>query len=1009
MKEKFKPNSEAPLPLNYKPLDVELTILDFWKRNSIPRKLRELRERENIGDLGWVEGPPTLNGAPHVGHARGRVIKDMRYRFKTMQGYNVPFWAGWDTQGLPVELEAEKELGVKNKRELLEKVGEERFVEECKKIVKKYYEHWRRADERLGLFIDNERSYWTYRDSYIEREWKYLKHAWDQGLLGEAYYIVAYCPSCQTSLSNAEVGLGYKEVEDPSIYFKLRIEGSENEYFLVWTTMPFTIVTNMMLAVHPDVKYARVKVGSEVWVMASGRVEPLMKELGIEEYVKLNEMLGRELEGIKYIYPFKDLVPKQIEFESNPKVHTVVAEDFVDAETASGVVHLSPGSGEEDFIAANKRKVPIFAPYDSEVNFTEEAGAFKGLFARDADQKVIEELDKRGLLVKSGTIRHEYPTCWRSHHKLVWLARKEYYIWTNRINDRIIEAAENVEYYFEGPRNRFLSFLKEGKPWCISRNRVWGTPLPIWVCEECGYKILVSSKKELLERAIEKPEGYFELHKPWIDRFIFKCEKCGGRMKRVPFVLDCWFDSGAAPYARFSDEEFRRFVPVDFLVEAIDQTRGWANSLLLEHVILTGKSQSPYKAFLFCGFTLDDKGRKMSKSLGNVIEVNPLLQRYSADLTRFYLLWKTSPIDSMNFDVNELMKRPYQVISTLYHLHRFLLQNAEYDGYNPTEHNLEWAINSGLLKKPDEWLLSKINRAIDEYTKLLDRCEYNTALSLLEDLIINVLSRNYIPMIRRELWSDDPKYLNRRLAIYSVLWDVLYKLLALLNPVTPFVSEFLYQNVFRRMNPRLEESINFTVWPKSRPELINEKLERDFENLNLCVSLTYSARQKAGLKRRWPLRKAYIVASEETLNSISALKDTFLELANVKDVSLVKSESEIDPEVLSVCSESEEEGVKVLLVTERDSSLLGEGLMRDLARRVQALRKDLGYIPTDILDYVYIAGLNSEDIARIKPYHKEFLNLVRARNLQVLERRIDTGAEWHTTELDGRTIFICLK
>ena len=1000
---------KSGLSLDYRPKEVESEVREFWERMKIPEKLRELREKENVGELGWYEGPPTLNGTPHVGHARGRVIKDLRYRFRSMQGYLVPFWAGWDTQGLPVELEAEKELGVKNKKELLERVGEERFVEECKKIIKKYYSYWESADKKLGVFIDHERAYWTYKDEYIEREWQYLKRAWEQGLLGEGYYIVAYCPSCQTSLSNAEAGLGYKEVEDPSVYFKFKVAGSENEYFVVWTTMPFTIVTDLMLAVHPDHEYAKVKVGDEVWIMADRRVEPLMEELGIEDYVKLGKVLGRELEGVKYEYPFLDLVPKQREFEANPKVHTVVAEDFVDVESASGVVHLAPGNGEEDFLVAQKRGVPIFVPYDDEVKFTSDAGAFSGLFARDADEKVIDELRKRGLLIECGTVRHEYPTCWRSHHKLIWVARKEYYIWTDRINDKILEAAGKVKYFFEGPKNRFISFLSERKPWCISRERVWGTPLPIWVCEKCGHKTLVSSKKELLEKAIEKPEGYFELHKPWIDRFILKCEKCGSKMRRVPYVIDCWFDSGAAPYSRFTDEDFKRFVPAEFLVEAIDQTRGWANSLLLEHVILTGEAESPYRSFLFYGFTLDDKGRKMSKSLGNVVEVNPLLDRYSADLCRFYLLWKTSPVDSMIFDVNDLSKRPYQVLSTLYHLNRFFLQNAEYDGFDPSKYDLDWALKSGILRPPDRWLLSKLQGLIEKYTELLESCEFNSAMALLDDFIVGTLSRNYVPMVRRDLWSDDPKYLDRRLTIYAVLWETLNTLLALINPATPFISEYLYQKVIRSFKPDLPESINFLPWPKPRKDLWNETLERDFENLLRCVSLVYSARQKAGMKRRWPLRRVYVVAPREFTESVMRLESVFLELANVKEAFYLEDPSGIEPEYLDGCVDSAEDEVQVYLYVRRDEALVSEGLMRDLARRVQALRKDLGYVPTDILESVRIAGLEEGEVEMLKGYSETMLGLVRAKKIEFLTEVEGSREGWHKSRLDGRTIYINIK
>jgi isoleucyl-tRNA synthetase len=360
-------NSQG-LASDYRPLDLEKEIREFWEKNQIRGKL-ELLEKDAKGVLGYVEGPPTLNGIPHIGHARGRVMKDIRYRWKTMQGYYVPFWAGWDCQGLPVELEVEKLLGVKNKRELLERVGEERFIEECKKVIMKYHREWVESDRRLGIFINQDKAYWTYRDEYIEREWQYLKRAWDQNLLEEGHYVVAYCPGCQTSLSSAEVGYegSYKEVEDPSLYFKFKVTGSQNEFFLVWTTMPFTIITDTMLAVKPDAEYVKVRVGNETWIMVRQRVEPVMQELGITKYQITEAVTGKSLEGTRYDYPLKDLIPKQAELEKqNPLVHTVIGEDFVEVDTATGVVHLSPGNGEEDFWAAQRRKVPVFAPFDDE-------------------------------------------------------------------------------------------------------------------------------------------------------------------------------------------------------------------------------------------------------------------------------------------------------------------------------------------------------------------------------------------------------------------------------------------------------------------------------------------------------------------------------------------------------------------------------------------------------------------------------------------------------------------
>lgn len=1014
MTAKFQANSEhKPLSIDYRPLEIEKEIRTFWEKNHTLEKLMEFREKNNIGVSGWVEGPPTLNGIPHIGHARGRIMKDLRFRWKIMQGYFMPFWAGWDCQGLPVELEVEKLLGVRNKLELLERVGEERFIEECKKTIMRYHKEWVEADRKLGIFIDQKKAYWTYLDDYIEREWQYLKRAWEQDLLEEGYYVVAYCPGCQTSLSSAEVGYegSYVEVEDPSLYFKFKVANSQDEYFLVWTTMPFTVITDLMLAVHPDAEYAKVKVNGETWIIVRQRVEPVMQELGIEKYEIVETVVGKSLEGLKYEYPFKDLVPKQAELDKHPLVHRVVCEDFVDVNTATGVVHLSPGNGEEDFAAAQKRGTPVFAPFDDEVKFTAEAGVFSGVFARDADAMVVEELRKRGLLVNVKTIRHEYPTCWRSHHKLVWLARREYFLRTDKINNKVLEAAEKVEYYFEAPKNRFLSFLKEGKPWCISRERVWGAPLPIWVCEKCGAKTLIASKKELVEKALEKPPQNFELHKPWIDRIKIRCEKCGDTMHREPFVLDTWHNSGASPYARFTDEEFAKYVPVDFLTEGIDQTRGWANSLLLEHVILTGKAEAPYRAFLFQGLTQDAKGRKMSKSLGNIIEVNKLLEKASADVCRFYLLRKCSPIEFMNFDLNEMNRRPYQVLATLYHLNRFFVQNAEYDGFNPQKHTLEWAKENGYLKKTDLWLLSKLQKAISDYTARLDSCEFNFALAELEEFVVEVVSRLYVPMIRKELWTDDPETLNRRLAIYACLWHVLKNAVLLFNPVTPFLCEALYQKIYRRLDATLPESVNFEKWPQPDETLRDKTLEEEFEVLLECVSLTYSARQSARLKRRWPLRKMLVIAPIKACKALENLKEVLLELANVKEVEYAQQlpenlKAEVDAGRWVGASEK---GINVYLDAYRDEGLLGEGLMRDIARRVQALRKELGYVPTDMLDSVYIAGLDEENMRLLQSYLSEMAELVRAKKVQLHTSLDEVKTEWHEYPLDEKKIHIAIS
>ncbi|MCW3984612.1 MAG: isoleucine--tRNA ligase [Candidatus Bathyarchaeota archaeon] len=996
------------LPPNYTPLELEKEIREFWTKNQIREKLEALQNSPAIkGNLGYVEGPPTLNGIPHIGHARGRIMKDIRYRWKTMEGYYMPFWAGWDCQGLPVELEVEKLLGVRNKRESIEKYGMERFIEECKKAIMRYHAMWLEADSRLGIAINQDKAYWTYKDSYIEREWQILKAAWDQGLLEEGHYVVAYCPGCQTSLSSAEVGYegSYKEVEDPSFYFKFKVAGTPNEYFLVWTTMPFTVITDTMLAVQPEAEYVKVQVGDEIWIMVKQRVEPVMAELEIKNYQITETIQGKSLEGKGYDYPLKDIIPKQAELETkHPLVHHVVGEDFVDVNTATGVVHLSPGNGEDDFWAAKRREVPIFAPYDDEVKFTKDAGQFAGVFARDADMLVVEEMRNHNAFVALKKTRHEYPTCWRSHHKLVWLARKEYFLRTDKINQKVLEAADKVEYFYEEPKNRFLGFLKEGKPWCISRERIWGTPLPMWTCEKCGEHRLVGSKKELLEAAQQEIPSDFELHKPWVDRITIKCSKCGGTMRREDFVLDTWHNSGASPHARFSDEEEAKYVPTTFLTEGIDQTRGWANSLLLERVILTGKAEAPYKAFLFQGLTQDAKGRKMSKSLGNVVQTNELLAKTSADLCRFYMTRKCSPTDFMSFDMQELTRRSYQVLSTLYHLSRFFMENASFDEFNPKKYSFDWALKTGKLQAADVWMLSVLQQRITDYTVKLERCEFNAALAVLDDFVIETLSRLYVPMIRKELWTDDPETTERRQTIYALLHNTLKTVTLLFNPITPFLAEALYQKIYRKLEPDLPETVNLAAWPKPNTAAVNKTVEEQFEVLLKVVSISFAARQQGKLKRRWPLAKAIVVAPEKTLAALKTLESLFLEQINVKSAEYATAV----PDYVGGESwvSSQEDDITVFVSGQRDDKLLGEGIMRDLARRVQALRKELGFVPTEVLDAIHIAELDTESIGLLESYLEEMAGLVRARKVYLHASRSEVTADWHESELDGKKIYI---
>jgi isoleucyl-tRNA synthetase len=506
-----------------------------------------------------------------------------------------------------------------------------------------------------------------------------------------------------------------------------------------------------------------------------------------------------------------------------------------------------------------------------------------------------------------------------------------------------------------------------------------------------------------MDNALDKIPENFELHKPWVDRLTFRCQKCGGVMKREDFVLDTWHNSGASPYARFTDEEFKKFVPTDFLTEGIDQTRGWANSLLLEYVILTGKPESPYRAFLFQGLTQDARGRKMSKSLGNIVETNKLLEKNSADLCRFYMMRKCSPIDFMNFDMQELNRRSYQVLSTLYHLSRFFLENSEFDSFAPSH----TPFDANELAPPDKWLLSKLQYVITAYTEELEKCEFNVALAILEDFVIETLSRLYVPMIRKELWTDDPETLKRRMDVYAVLHYTLKTITLLFNPVTPYLSEALYKRIYRKLDPTLPTSINLENWPKPDGTLRNGVVEEEFDMLFKAASLVYAARQQAKLKRRWPLNTLIVVAEEKIICALKNAENLFLELSNVKTIEYMQKSPGL-PEDENWVS-AVDGNLTIIVSTKRDEKLLGEGIMRDLARRVQALRKELGYMPTEVLDGVHIAELEKESSGLVESYLAEMAELVRARKISLHEKRGEIPeADWHETELEGKKVFITI-
>jgi isoleucyl-tRNA synthetase len=1052
--------------------------------------LKAMLENELAGRplLGYIEGPPTMNGEPHAGHLRGRIIKDLWYRFNTLRKSKVIFRAGWDTQGLPVELAAEKELGLSgSKAENIGKVGIEKIVETCKKIIHYYNEKWRGMDALLGMSFNYEKAYWTYKDAYIEREWQFLKKAWETGILKEWFRVVAYCPSCQTSLSNAEVNQGYETVEDPSFYYKVKLV-DEDAYLIVWTTMPFTIITDEMVGTSPKADYSYVWVtkdtveGGERWIVGSDRLAELMKELRIDDYKIEKTLKGSELDGRHYIHPLLDMIPGLDELARTGSIHFVVAEDFVDTATGSGLVHLSPANGEEDFNIASRRNVPIFVPIDDRVVFSEKAGVFQNMFVRDADMKVFEAMKTKGASVKMGKLKHQYPTCWRSHHKVVWLARREYFYILSNLGEKPLESARKVEYFFEQPKNRFMEIIREQHPWCISRERVWGTPLPIWSCGKCGHKEPLFSRGDIVKKAAELPDGEeFELHRPWIDRIKIKCEKCGADMQREQFVLDTWHNSGAAPYASLTDEEYQDLIPAAFLTEGIDQTRGWAYTLLMENVILQGIA--PYRSFLFQGHVLDEKGNKMSKSLGNVIEARKLLSENPVDLIRLYFMWKSSPIEALNFSIDEMKTRTYQILSTLHNLHVYFKQNSEFDHFDKEKHIIDWALENNLLAPTEVWLLSKLQKLITDVTGAFEHCRFHEGAKALDEFIINHLSQTYIPLTRNIIWDDSTENLNKRLAVYSTLAHVILQINIMLHPLSPFISDYLYITCFGR-----KKSVLLETWPSQDERLANSKVEGAFDMIKEVVSLANAARNLAGLKRRWPIRDAIICGTHtelkplevegsseslksqlnaeqyrivqinggSTLEKISSLLENNLPISinislvrksvaprvkadinsvlqefeqvnktmlineltssgkyvlsyNEKTTDILPSDVDITYRAQDGYSSSERGSLVVFISTRRDKELIVKGLLRDLARNLQQLRKERQYNPTDILSAAYVAGFDDkEETAALSALKNEMTYLVRVKAV-VLSKEPLEKVSYKQVEIDGREFLISVE
>lgn len=1110
--------------------EIESQVRRYLEDMDIPQQIRAANREKKAR---FIEGPPTMNGPPHAGHLRGRVIKDLWYRFNTLRGMHIEFNGGWDTQGLPIELQAEKDLGVTGgKTQAIEQFGVERIVSECKKIVSKYTKEWAIADSLLGISLDHGNAYRTLDDEFIEREWKILKSAKELQAVREDYTVIAYCPSCQTSLSHAEVGQGYKEVTDHSLYYTVRLEGDGahgNTHLVVWTTMPFTLVTDAMVGVHPDEEYVHIKTNGtdKTLVVGKTRLEAFLSEIKAESHTIVKSEKGSEMEGRNYDHPLRDVIPglDRMLKKNLDTYHRVVAEDFVDVNAGSGLVHIAPANGEEDIRVAKERGVEIFSPINDEVRFTQDAGKYAGLFVRDADRIIVGDLKDRGCLVKIGKIKHSYPHCWRSGHALVWLARRGFFYDTKVIGEDATKAAEDVEYFFEQPKNRFLSIINDRHPWCISRERVWGCPLPVWRCNDCLKSTWFYSRAEIVNSSIYLPDGKdFELHKPWIDNIKIRCKECGGvNTTREDYVLDTWHNSGSAPWSSLDDEQYQSDIPAPFLTEGIDQTRGWAYTLLLESVILRKEAVAPYKSFLFQGHVLDENGQKMSKSRGNVLGGMDMLIKYPADMIRLYFMWKASPIEPLSFSTKEMASRPHQILSTLYNLHLYFMQNSSFDKFDQNIHTVQWAAENDLLKEPDLWLLSKLQHVIRTVTERNDRCRFHEAARALDDYVINVFSQTFVRMTRSEIWNEDDENKDRRLAIYAVLHHVLRALDVMMHPLCPHITEYLWQTVIcnaaaeaaSTKKKKAPSSILLGAWPEYDEKMANTKLERSFDFMTVVISACGAARMTRNLKGRWPLDEAVIcVAGKEQRSMLEPLLPMLAEQINVEKITIIEAGcigtssgatqalemaklnmpititaelntksagpkarqhmaqlmqmfQNMEPSDMAqklrhagTCdlrisddtaiqldendivigyepsqgfamtarngSSSSSSNVKrdhklrqnsssqsnngsdscvVFLTTSRNKELTAKGLVKDVARRLQALRKGRGYNPTDVLGQASILDLTDEQQQMIAQRSDDLAFLVRVRTVSFEQ----TCGAYDTQEIDGQKIRISVE
>lgn len=991
-------------------VEREKEIIEFWKQNGIFEK--SVEKNEGGEEFSFYDGPPTANGKPHIGHILTRAMKDVIPRYQTMKGKHVLRKAGWDTHGLPVELEVEKTLGMDGKQDI-EKFGIEPFIQKCKQSVWKYQSEWEKMSARVGYWVDMDHPYVTYHDDYIESEWWALKEIHKKGLLYKGHKIVPYCPRCGTAISSHEVAQGYKLVKETSAVARFRVKGKDNTFILAWTTTPWTLPSNVALCMNPNEAYVEIEADGVHYILAEALVPKFF-----EEYKVIEKRKGKEYEGTAY-EPLFSYAEADLKAQKGWKrVYEVVCDTYVTLTDGTGVVHIAPAFGQDDYNVGKRYGLPVLSLVNEQGKFDSRCPELSGLFIKKADKVVLDMLKAQGKLFKALPFEHDYPHCWRCDTPLMYYARESWFIKTTAVKDKLIASNRSVNWIPESIKEgRMGNFLENVIDWGLSRDRYWGTPLPVWVCGNCGEIEVIGSRKELTEKC-GAPEN-IELHRPYLDGLTCKCPHCGGSMKRTPEVIDCWFDSGSMPFAQYhypfeNKDLFEKTFPADFISEAVDQTRGWFYTLLVISTILFDRA--PFKNCIVLGHVNDANGIKMSKHKGNVVDPWSVLDKQGADAVRWYFYTGSFPWIPTRFGgeaVSEV-QRKYQ--GTLWNSYAFFTLYAEIDGYDPSKYKL----SDCKLTLMDKWVLSKLNTLVKRVDKYLAEYDITDSAREIQEFS-DELSNWYVRRGRDRFWGSEMT--EDKAAAYTTLYTVLVTLAKLAAPFTPFMSEMIYQNLVPAFDKKAPKSVHLCDFPVCDGSAVDPALEAGMEDVLNVVVLGRAARNASAIKNRQPLAEM-IVASERPLGLSGELAAVALDELNVKKLTVSGSAEQLvrytlkpqlktlGPkygkklkaigEFLASCNAAEvvsavrgggsytvdldgevtlqeedlqiftqsaegyasasDKGITVALNTALDETLLDEGCERELVSRIQTMRKEAGFEVTDRIVVYYEAEGRAERV-----------------------------------------------